>query len=184
MPMQMPESTSSYGSYSACASNNVQQTDSPRFHNKLYPPRPPHAPHSNQFSYVKSRREAPHHSHPHRFHSLPSIDGGNYYNNHDRMKPAPYDQRESWRLPPPSYSGKLPLSKHMSVCRKGGQRVVNVSLLALLFSGYIVNILFGFMQVQDILMKPKNLMHLVLMVALHMSQQDSQTEGGHIPLGQ
>lgn len=111
MLMQMPESTSSFGSYPVCPTNNFQQTDGPRFHSKPYPPRPPHAPQSNQFSYVqagqnaKSRREAPHPSNSHRFHPQPNIDGGNFYNNHDRMKPGPYEQRDSWRFPAPSVSG-------------------------------------------------------------------------------
>lgn len=111
MPMQMPESTSSFGCYSMCPSNNFQQTDGPKFHNKPYPPRPPHAPQSNHFSYVqasqsaKSRREAPHPSNSHRFHPHPNFDGGNFYNNHDRMKPGPYEHRESWRFSAPSFSG-------------------------------------------------------------------------------
>lgn len=113
MPMQMPESTSSFGSYPVCPSNNFQQTDSPRFHSKPYPPRPPHAPHSNQFSYVqtgqnaKSRREAPRPYNSHRFNPQPNIDGGNFYNNHDRMKPGPYEHRGGWSFPAPSFSGKL-----------------------------------------------------------------------------
>ncbi|KAK3193862.1 hypothetical protein Dsin_025172 [Dipteronia sinensis] len=140
-PMQMSDSNSSFSSYRACSSNNIQQTDGPRFHHKPYPPRPPHVPPSNQFSYVqasqnvKSRREAPPPSHSHRFHPLPNFDGGNYYNNHDRMQPPPYEHRdnnhdrmqpppyehrdnnhdrmqpplyehrESWRFPAPSFSG-------------------------------------------------------------------------------
>ncbi|KAJ0052661.1 hypothetical protein Pint_03373 [Pistacia integerrima] len=110
MPMQMSDSASSFGSYPVCPSNNVQQADSPRFHHKPYPPLPPHAPPSNQFSYVqsgqnvKSRREPPPPSHSHRYHSLPH-DGGNYYNNHDRMKSAPYELQENWRFPAPSFSG-------------------------------------------------------------------------------
>lgn len=137
MPMQMPESTSSFGCYSMCPSNNFQQTDGPRFHNKPYPPRPPHAPQSNHFSYVqasqsaKSRREAPHPSNSHRFHPHPNFDGGNFYNNHDRMKPGPYEHRESWRFSAPSFSGKVPPLKSISLGMIAG--------LAL-FSGYIVNI--------------------------------------------
>lgn len=107
-----PESGDTFDSHRVCTSNNVIQTDAPRFHHKPYPPRPPLAPPSDQFSYVhhshhvKSRREAAPPPHSQRFHSRPSIDGGNFYNNHDRMKPAPYDHRESWRFPPP-YSGKV-----------------------------------------------------------------------------
>lgn len=111
MPMQISDSASSFGSYPVCPSNNVQQADSPRFHHKPYPPLPPHAPPSNQFSYVqtgqnvKSRREPAPPSHSHRYHSLPH-DGGNYYNNHDRMKSAPYELQENWRFPAPSFSGE------------------------------------------------------------------------------
>ncbi|XP_044484743.1 protein HUA2-LIKE 2-like isoform X1 [Mangifera indica] len=110
MPMPMSDSASSFGSYPVCRSNNLQQSDSRRFHHKPYPPLPPHAPASNQFSYiqagqnVKSRREPPLPSHSHRHHSLPR-DGGNYYNNHDRMKSASYELQENWRFPAPSFSG-------------------------------------------------------------------------------
>lgn len=111
MQLRMSDSASSFGSYHVCPSNNVQQADSPRFHHKPYPPLPLHAPPSNQFSYVqtgqniKSRREPPPSSLPNRYHSLPH-DGGNYYNNHDRMKLAPYEVQENWRFPTPSFSGE------------------------------------------------------------------------------
>lgn len=113
MAMQMSDSSSSFSSYHT-STNNIRHSEDSRFHHKPYAPRPPHVPSSNQFSYIqagqsmKSRREAPPPPHSHRFHPLPNFDGGNYYNNHDRMPLSPYDHRhrESWRFPAP-FSGKV-----------------------------------------------------------------------------
>lgn len=110
---QMPDSTScSYSSFPTYSGRNVPQTDGATFHNKGYPLRPPHAPPSNQFSYVqgdqqvKPRREAPPPYH-NRFDFGPNGDRENYYNNHERMKP-PYEPRESWGFPSHSFSGRYP----------------------------------------------------------------------------
>ncbi|XP_062019675.1 protein HUA2-LIKE 2 [Rosa rugosa] len=108
---QMPDSTScSYSSFPSNSGRNIPQTDGAAFHNKGYPLRPPHAPPSNQFSYVKGdhhvkpRREVPPPYH-NRFDFMQHGDREHYYNNHERMKPAPYDPHESWRFPAHSYSG-------------------------------------------------------------------------------
>lgn len=106
---QMPESTSSsFSSFSVQSARNVPQSDGVTFHNTGYPLRPPHPPPSDQFSYVqgdqhfKSRREAaPPPSYSSRFHYGHNGDRENYYDNHERMKPAPYEHRESWRKPAP-----------------------------------------------------------------------------------
>ncbi|KAL6217372.1 hypothetical protein ACLB2K_010589 [Fragaria x ananassa] len=108
---QMPDSTScSYSSFPSNSGRNIPQTDGPTFHGKGYPLRPPHAPPSNQFSYVKGdhhvkpRREVPPPYH-NRFDFMQNGDREHYYNNHERMKPAPYEPRENWRFPAHSYSG-------------------------------------------------------------------------------
>ncbi|KAF3436329.1 hypothetical protein FNV43_RR23421 [Rhamnella rubrinervis] len=121
---QIPESTSSsFSSFSVHSARNVPQSDGVNFHNKGYPLRPPHPPPSDQFSYVqgdqhfKPRREAaPPPSYSNRFHYAHNGDRENYYDNHERMKPAPYEhrdnwrkpapyERDSWRFPPHSFSG-------------------------------------------------------------------------------
>lgn len=108
---QMLDSTScSYNSFPTNSGRNIPQNDGANFHNKGYPLRPPHAPPSNQFSYVKGdhhvkpRREVPPPYH-NRFDYMQNGDREHYYNNHERMKPAPYEPRESWRFPAHSYSG-------------------------------------------------------------------------------
>ncbi|XP_043812899.1 protein HUA2-LIKE 2 isoform X3 [Manihot esculenta] len=105
--MQMQQfDSNSFNSYSV----PPVHTDGPNFHHKAYPPRPPHPPTSNHFSYVqagqhvKSRRETPPPYH-HRFHSSHSADGGNFYNNHDRMRPVPYEMNDGWRYPAPPFPG-------------------------------------------------------------------------------
>ncbi|KAF2314899.1 hypothetical protein GH714_037109 [Hevea brasiliensis] len=104
MQMQHCESTISVSSYPV----HPMHSDGPNFH-KAYPPRP-HPPPSNQFSYVqagqhvKSRRDTPPPYH-HRFHSSHNADGGNFYNNHERMRPAPYELNERWRYPAPPFPG-------------------------------------------------------------------------------
>ena len=66
--------------------------------------RPPHPAPSSQFSYFQSDREIPPPSYPGRFHFVNSTDTGNFHSDHDRMHAAPHD--ESWRFPPPPFSGK------------------------------------------------------------------------------
>ncbi|XWS36270.1 hypothetical protein CRYUN_Cryun20dG0070900 [Craigia yunnanensis] len=90
--------------------NNIQQPDGPNFHHNAYPPQPLHPAPSNQFSYVNSgqqmnsMRDAPPPPYSNRYFS-PNIDGGKYYNSHERMKLASNQLRESWRFPPPPFSG-------------------------------------------------------------------------------
>ncbi|XP_038683599.1 protein HUA2-LIKE 2-like isoform X2 [Tripterygium wilfordii] len=99
------------------SANNLP-SDTSSLHHKAEPPRPPHPAPSNQFSYfqngqhMKSRRDDPPPSYPHRSHSARNFDrgnfyndGGNFYNEHERIKPAPYEIGDSWRFPAPRYSG-------------------------------------------------------------------------------
>ncbi|KAK6260122.1 hypothetical protein SCA6_014596 [Theobroma cacao] len=109
-PMQVSDCNASFNSYPVHPVNNIQQLDGPNFHHNAYPPRPPHPAQSNQFSYVNSgqhmnsMRDAPPPPYSNRYYSL-NTDGGNYYNSHERMKPAPNELRESWRFPPQPFSG-------------------------------------------------------------------------------
>ncbi|XP_065861180.1 protein HUA2-LIKE 2-like isoform X2 [Euphorbia lathyris] len=108
--MQPSDSMSSFSSYPVRPVNNVQHTDAPSFQHKPYPPRPPQPPPSNQFSYVqagqhvKPRRETTP-PYQHRFHSSYSGDGGTFYNNHERMRPAPYEPGDGWRYPSANIPG-------------------------------------------------------------------------------
>ncbi|XP_068311945.1 protein HUA2-LIKE 2-like isoform X2 [Pyrus communis] len=105
---QMPDSTScSYSSFPTYSERNVTHSDGATFHNEGYPLRPPHAPPSNQFSYVqgdqpvKPQCEAP----PPYHNRFDYGDRENYYNNHERMKPGPYEPCDSWRFPSHYFSG-------------------------------------------------------------------------------
>ncbi|KAJ0699230.1 putative CID domain-containing protein [Helianthus annuus] len=69
--------------------------------------RPPHPAPSSQFSYFQSDqscREIPPPSYPGRFHFVNGTDTGNFHSDHDRMHVPPQD--DSWRFPPPPFSGK------------------------------------------------------------------------------
>ncbi|GLU03495.1 hypothetical protein SLE2022_206910 [Rubroshorea leprosula] len=109
-PSWVSECRGSYNSYPAPPVSNMQQSDGPSFHNQAYPPCPPYHASSDQFSYVhagqhmKSQREAPP-PYSNRFHYAPNGEGRNFYSGHERMKPAPYEHREGWRDPAPSFSG-------------------------------------------------------------------------------
>lgn len=110
--MQMAESAScSFSNFSAQPVNNGRQTDGATLHNKNYSLRPPHPAPSNQFSYfqgdqrVRPHRDAPSPSFSNRFHYAQNADRENSYNNHERMKPPPYELHEHWRFPAPPFSG-------------------------------------------------------------------------------
>lgn len=111
MPMQTPESTSSSSSFPVPPPSNFRYFDGVTMHNKGYPLRPPHQVPSNQFSFVrgdqhaKPWREVPTPSFSNRHHSVQNMERENFRNNHDRLKPPPYDFRDRWRGPVP-YSGK------------------------------------------------------------------------------
>ncbi|XAR61231.1 hypothetical protein NMG60_11034876 [Bertholletia excelsa] len=84
--------------------NNHQQNDGTTFHSKAYHLRPPQPAPSNQFSYVnadnrvKLLRDVPPPTYPNRVHFVESRE-------HDRIKLAPREFRETWRFAGPSYSG-------------------------------------------------------------------------------
>ncbi|PSS06395.1 Protein HUA2-LIKE like [Actinidia chinensis var. chinensis] len=88
--------------------NGSQQADGATFYNNAYHLRPPQPAHSNQFSYVqadqRSLREVPPPPFPNRDHFGQSTDGGDFYTDHDRMKLAPNEHRDSWRFSGPSFS--------------------------------------------------------------------------------
>lgn len=173
---QISESTNSFSSFPINHASG-QQTDGHGFHHKPYPPRPPHPAPSDQFSYLqagqqaKSRREGPPPYYSHRSHFMPNTDSGNFYNNHERMKPAPYESREHWRFNAPSFSGiNLVQSHFFSDCW----------VFWTCWHGQFSDIFST--QVRDILTR-KNLMAVVHMLAPNTSQQDSQIRDGHILLG-
>ncbi|XVF72455.1 hypothetical protein PTKIN_Ptkin12aG0122700 [Pterospermum kingtungense] len=110
VPMLVSDCNTSFNNYPVHPVNNIQQPDGPNFHHNAYPPRPPHPAPSDQFSFVNSgqcmhsMRDAPPPPYSSGYYS-PHVDGCNYYNSHDRMKPAPSELRESWRFPPAPFSG-------------------------------------------------------------------------------
>ncbi|XP_022758176.1 protein HUA2-LIKE 2-like isoform X1 [Durio zibethinus] len=110
VPVQVSNCNTSFNSYPVRPVNNMQQPDGPNFHHNAYPPRPTYPAPSNQFSYVNpgqhmnSMRDAPPPPYSNRYYSL-NMDGGTYYNSHERMKQAPNELRESWRFPPPPFPG-------------------------------------------------------------------------------
>lgn len=110
MQVQRPDSTRSF---------NVQPPENPRsndgftMHSKGYILRPPHHVPSNQFSFVhgehrvKSQREVPPPpSYSNRNHFMQNMERENFYNNHERLQPPPYDYQERWNVRAP-YSGKI-----------------------------------------------------------------------------
>lgn len=116
MQTQIPDFSSNPGSHQpAVPVNGVQQTDGSTFYNKGYHLPPPQPAPSNQFSYVQSDQQVhsvrevppPPPPYPNRAHFVQSTDGGGFCNDHDRMKMAPHEHRESWRFPGPSFSGKF-----------------------------------------------------------------------------
>ncbi|XP_039021307.1 protein HUA2-LIKE 2-like isoform X2 [Hibiscus syriacus] len=110
VPMQFSGFNTSFNSYSVHPMNNIQQTDGPNFHHNDYPPPPPHSLPSNQFSYGNSgphmnpMKDAPPPPYSNRYYS-PNMEGGNYYNSHERMQPPSNEPRDNWRLPPPRFCG-------------------------------------------------------------------------------
>ncbi|KAK8521820.1 hypothetical protein V6N13_021898 [Hibiscus sabdariffa] len=110
VPIQVSDFNTSFHSYSAHPMNNIQQTDGLNFHHNDYPPRPPYPLPSNQFSYGNSgqhmnpMRDAPPPPYSNRYYS-PNMEGGNYYNSHERMQPAANEPRGNWRFPPPPFCG-------------------------------------------------------------------------------
>ena len=107
---QMPESTCSFNSYPVPPPDNFRHSDT--MHNKGYSIRPPHHLPSNQFSFVHGEQHAKHRrdfpppsSYSNRQHFVQNMERENFYNNHERIKPPPYDYRERWDASAP-YSGK------------------------------------------------------------------------------
>ncbi|KAG7531101.1 PWWP domain [Arabidopsis suecica] len=117
MHYQGPESSYSSG---VQLTNSIPQTDGSNFQHMPYPshpqPPPPPPPPQHQYSFtepghlLKSRRDAP--SYSHRSHYVPNFDERNFHDNHERMRHAPYDNRDNWRYQPSSSYGSRYEDKH------------------------------------------------------------------------
>lgn len=110
--MQIPESTCSFNTFPVRPPENCRSADGFTMHNKGIL-RPPQRVPSDQFSFVhaehrpKSQREVPPpHSYSNRHHFVQSMRRENFYNNHERLEPSPYEYRERWNSRTP-YSGKI-----------------------------------------------------------------------------
>ncbi|CAH1447437.1 unnamed protein product [Lactuca virosa] len=91
MDMQPPESSnSSFSNLPVQATNNNVHL------------RPPHPAPSSQFSYFQSDQAIPPPSYPGRFHFVNGTDTANFHSDHDRMQ---HVHDDSWRFPPPPFSG-------------------------------------------------------------------------------
>ncbi|CAN1352769.1 Protein HUA2-LIKE 3 [Linum perenne] len=103
--------------YDSCntgrAMNNGHHVDGHGYRHKSHPPRPPpqhlpppdHFPYAHGSQHAKSRRETPPRSYSHRYHSSHDGDNGNFYNNHERDRPGPYEFDDNWRYHGPPYQG-------------------------------------------------------------------------------
>ncbi|XP_010507809.1 PREDICTED: protein HUA2-LIKE 2 [Camelina sativa] len=95
--------------------NSIPQADGSNFQHRPYPSHPhphippPPPPPQHQYSFtepghhMKSRKDAP--SYSHRSHYVPNFDERNFHDNHERMRHAPYENRDNWRYPPSSSYG-------------------------------------------------------------------------------
>ena len=112
MHMQIPESSCSFNTFPVQPSHNFRNSDGVTLHNKGYTLRPPQPVPSNQFSFVHGERVKPEREAlppplcSNRHHFVQDMKRENFYNNHERSKPPPYDYRERWN-PPTPYSGKI-----------------------------------------------------------------------------
>ncbi|MED6131743.1 hypothetical protein PIB30_012446 [Stylosanthes scabra] len=107
----MSDSNCSFNSYPAPPPDNFRHSDN--MHNNGYSMRPPHHVPSNQFPFVHGEQHVKYHHHrdflppssySNRQHYMQNMERDNFYNNHERINPPPYDYRERWDVPPP-YSG-------------------------------------------------------------------------------
>ncbi|XP_035551522.1 protein HUA2-LIKE 3 isoform X3 [Juglans regia] len=119
--MQMPESAScSFSNFSVQPVNNGHQTNGDTLRDKAYSLQPPQPAPSNQFSYsrgdqrVRPRRDVPPPSYSNRFHHVQNVGRENSYNNHERMKPPPYELHERWRFAAPFSGARYPDKGKMS----------------------------------------------------------------------
>lgn len=102
---------------------NGDREDMSRFNNgRGYHMRPPYPPPSNHFPYNHSdqrgrpRRDGPP-PYSGRYHHQHNRGNGSYHNNnHERMKPPPYDVRENWRFSAP-YSGESQSFSQCGTCK-------------------------------------------------------------------
>ncbi|KAE9589203.1 putative PWWP domain-containing protein [Lupinus albus] len=115
MQMHMPKSNCSFNSFPV-PSDNFRHSDSVNMHNRGYSLRSPHHVPSNQFSFVHREQHVKHHRefqiplpppppppppYSNRHHLVQNMERENFYNNHERLTPHPYDHRERWNAPVP-----------------------------------------------------------------------------------
>ncbi|KAL1197637.1 Protein HUA2-LIKE 3 [Cardamine amara subsp. amara] len=104
-------------------SKSMPCEENSNFQHRPYPSSHPPPPPSHHYSYmepdhhIKSRREGP--SHPHRSLYTPDYDERNYYDSHERMRPAPFVNRENWRYHPPSAHGPQYHDRHKGPYQSG-----------------------------------------------------------------
>ncbi|KFK37564.1 hypothetical protein AALP_AA4G273100 [Arabis alpina] len=124
MNLPMPGNTMHYqgpeSSYSSVVqlTNSMPQADGSNFQHRPHPshPRPPPPPSQHQYSYtepghnINSCRDGP--SYSHRSHYVPNFDERNFHDNHERMRHAPFENRDNWRYPPPFSYGSRYQDKH------------------------------------------------------------------------
>ncbi|VVB06689.1 unnamed protein product [Arabis nemorensis] len=115
-PMHYQSPESSYSSH-VSLSKSMPRGESSNFQYRPYPsshPPPPPPPHHYSYvepdHHVRSRRDGP--SYPHRSHYTPDFDERDYRNSHERMRPAPSENRENWRYHPSTSYGPRYNDRH------------------------------------------------------------------------
>ncbi|KFK35477.1 hypothetical protein AALP_AA5G289200 [Arabis alpina] len=114
-PMHYRSPESSYSSR-ASLSKSMPHAEDSNFQYRPYPSSHPQPPPPHHYLYVepdhhvKSRRDGP--SYPHRSHYNPDFDERDYRNSHERMRPAPCEDRENWRYHPSSSYGPRYHDRH------------------------------------------------------------------------
>ncbi|KAL1197879.1 Protein HUA2-LIKE 3 [Cardamine amara subsp. amara] len=114
-PMHYRSPEPSYSSR-VSLSKSMPCGENSNFQHRPYPSSHPPPPPSHQYSYmepkhhIKSRREGP--PRPHRSHYTQDYDERNYYDSHERMRPAPPVNRDNWKYHPPSSHGPQYHDRH------------------------------------------------------------------------
>nr|AFK34857.1 unknown [Medicago truncatula] len=103
------ESDRSFNSFPVPHPVNYRHSDGVTMHDRGHSIRPPRHVPSNQFSFVHGEQHARHRRevpppppYSNRQHFVEDMEREHFYhNNHERLKPPPYDYRERWDVPPP-----------------------------------------------------------------------------------
>lgn len=122
--MHLQESTCSFNSFPVPPPDNFGHTDGVAMRNKGYSIRPPQHVPSNQFSFVNGERHVKHRRevpppppYSSRQHFVQHMERENFYNNHERIRPPPYDYHERWNVPAP-FPGKIGITNDScDICR-------------------------------------------------------------------